>query len=266
MTSIRLALVLALIGVGTHSAAAQSPTKPAQAPRPRPAARPSTPLPRGYVLIGASYGLSQNDFEDTVTPKSNAENGSSQLSYDVNGALGFEGAAAVRVWRSFGIRGGVGYSSTATAAALDASIPHPFFFDKPRTASATIDGLDRAETAIGVHFLAMFPINKSMQLAVFAGPTWIQFSQDTVQSLSYTETYPYDTITFSNAVTANSSDTKVTVGLGADFNYFFSKSIGLGGSVQFAQADVELSALNGEVKTVKAGGTKVGVSLTVRIP
>jgi len=223
-------------------------------------------MPRGYVLLGVGYALTQNDFEETVTPRSNAENGSSTLSYDVNRAFGFEGAAAVRVWKSFGLRGGVGWSSGTVEATLDASIPHPFFFDQPRTTSAAIDGLDRTETAMGLHALAMFPINRRMQLAVFAGPTWIQLSQDTVQGVSFTEAYPYDTIAVASAVTAESSDTKVTLGGGADFNYFFSKSVGLGASVQFAQADVELITMNGNAKTVKAGGTKAGFSLTIRIP
>ena len=266
MTAIRSALVLALVGLSAHSAFAQGSAKPAPAPRARPAARPSTPLPRGYVLLGVGYALAQHDFDETVTPRSNAENGSSTLSYDDNGALAFAGAAAGRVWRSYGLRAGVGLSSTAIEATLDASSPHPFFFDRPRTTSAAIDGLDRAETAIGLHLLAMFPINRRMQLAVFAGPTWLHVSQDTVQSVSFTEAYPYDTIAFSRAVTADSSDTTLTVGGGADFNYFFSKSVGLGASVQFAQADVELKTMNGNVTTVKAGGSKVGFSLTLRIP
>jgi hypothetical protein len=112
----------------------------------------------------------------------------------------------------------------------------------------------------------MVPINRRMQLAVFAGPTWLHLSQDTVQSVSFSEAYPYDAIAFSGAVTAESSDTALTVGGGADFNYFFSKSVGLGASVQFAQANVELKTLNGSVKTVQAGGAKIGFSLTVRIP
>jgi len=263
MTRTRLALVLALVGVVAHSASAQGSAKPA--PRHRLAARPTTPLPRGYVLLGASYTPSQNAFEDRVTPRSNSETGSSTLTYDVGGAPGFEGAAAVRLWRSYGLRVGVGRSSTSVGATLEASIPHPFFFDRPRTASATIDGLDRAETAIGLHLQAMFPINRRMQLAVFGGPTWLQLSQDTVQDVSYTETYPYDTIAFSTAVTAKNSETTGTIGGGADFNYFFTTSVGLGASILYAQANVELRASNGEAKTVTAGGWKTGLSLAVRI-
>ena len=57
MTAIRSALVLAFVGLSACSAFAQGSAKPAPAPRARPAARPSTPLPRGYVLLGAGYAL-----------------------------------------------------------------------------------------------------------------------------------------------------------------------------------------------------------------
>lgn len=219
---------------------------------------------RGYVVLGGGYLATPNDFEDGAAKRINAEDGRYDTSYNVKGGPGFEAAAGVTVWKRLGVRGGVGRFSTTADGTFEASIPHPFFFNKPRGISASVPGLQREELALNVHLAGLVPLGPRAHATIFGGPSWIQVKQTMVTDFSYTDAYPYDTAAFGVATTTARSGSKVAIGGGAALGYFLTKAIGLEGNVQFVQAKVPLSGAGGTSRTVKAGGFKGGVGFVAR--
>ena len=95
---------------------------------------------------------------------------------------------------------------------------------------------------------------------MFVGPTVFQIRQDVVSDFSSTEVYPYDQLTFGAGMSANRQVTKIGVGGGADVAFFFTRVIGLGGTVHFATAKVAIGT-SGEANV---GGLRAGAGLHLR--
>lgn len=254
---------LAIVAMG-------SVTLSAQAPRNGQPARPVVktqrpPIPRGYVLFGGGYSSAANDFDTHTTLRSSAENGSYDVDYSLGGGPGLTIGAGIRAWKQLGVRIGASRFLGSTPATLTASVPHPFFFNKPRTTTGTIDGLTREDVSLDLHVLGMLPVNRRMMVSVFAGPTWMRVSQGIVQSFAYTETYPYDSIAFGSATTVDNSASKVGFGAGADITYFLNRTVGVSGTVQFAGATMDLP-VNEETISIKTGGARLSVGVVIKIP
>jgi hypothetical protein len=84
-----------------------------------------------------------------------------------------------------------------------------------------------------------------------------------VNSFDYTEDYPFDTATFSRAVSASQSESKVGINVGGDVAYFFSRQVGVGASFMYAGTTVEMTLPSG-TSDVKAGGGQIGGGLRLR--
>lgn len=226
----------------------------------------ATPAPRtrGYLMFGGGYQVTQNNFSDGAVKRTNAEDGRYDTSYTVGGGPSIEVAAGFTLWRRLGLRVGLGRFSTVTNANVQASVPHPFFFGKPRSVSGAASGLKREELALGLHLGGLFPLGARAMVTVFAGPTWFQVKQGVVTDFTYTDSYPYDTAAFGTTVTSDKSGSVIGFGGGAGLSYFFTKAIGLAVSAQYAQGDVALPGAGGTTPSVKAGGLKAGFGLVLR--
>jgi hypothetical protein len=228
------------------------------------APRHAQPMARGYILGGVSFLFGDGDFTDHRTIKTNAEDGSFDANYTNPNSTGFEVAGGVRLWKYLGARIGVAHYSSGGAADVALSVPHPFFFQRPRTLSATADGVRHDETWIHAHALATFVANKHFQMSVFGGPSFVNMTQGEITDVTYTDVFPYDVITNGQVRTADSSASEVTFGGGADVLYYFTKVVGVAGTVEFASAKTTLATANGGSVTVTSGGPRAGVGLSIR--
>lgn len=224
------------------------------------------PRLKPYVVVGAAFPLSTEGFDEHQTLRTNAEDGSFDVDYPISGSAGVEIGGGVALWRQLGVRVGWSHFSTNSTATLDASLPHPFFFNRPRTLSTEVSGLERSEDAFGAHAMGVFQIGARLQIAVFAGPTWISVKQDVIESFNYSDTYPYDSVSFTNAATSQSSGTKATFGGGVDVSYFFTKLLGAAGGIQLGQADIEIDTSTGHTQTIKTGGPRAFAGIAFRFP
>jgi hypothetical protein len=144
-----------------------------------------------------------------------------------------------------------------TDANVTASVPHPFFFAKPRSVAGTTPST-RRETAGHIQAVYLLP-GRRLNVMIFGGPSLFSIRQTLVTDVVYSETYPYDTATFSSAQTA-SSTSKTAIGFhaGVDVAWMFSRSLGVGGTARFARAQATLNATNNPALKVDAGGLLVG--------
>ncbi len=220
--------------------------------------------PRGFVVVNGGYQLTINDFSDSAVKRENAEDGRWNTKYVVNGGVAIDVAAGAIVWRRLGVGVGVSRFSVATPASLRATVPHPFFFNQPRSVNGEATRLKREEMVIHVQVRGVLPVGDRLQVMVFGGPSFFQITQGVITDFSYTDSYPYDTATFSASTTTNASVSKLGFHVGGDVAFFFTKQVGIGATVQFAGTSVVLPAAGGATQSVKVGGARAGGGLRLR--
>ncbi len=224
----------------------------------------TAPAPRGFVVVNGAYQLTSNDFSDSTVKRENAEDGRFDTQYAVGSGVAFDVAAGGVVWRRLGVGVGVSRFSVVTPASLSATVPHPFFFNQPRSVNGEATELKREEMAIHVQVRGVLPVGDRLQVMVFGGPSFFQVTQGVITDFSYTDSYPYDTATFSAATTTDASVSKLGFHVGGDVAFFFTKQVGIGATVQFAGASVLLPTGDGATQSVKVGGGRAGGGLRFR--
>jgi hypothetical protein len=154
--------------------------------------------------------------------------------------------------------------SATGAAAVQAQVPSPIYYDQPRTVTATVNDLEHVEE--GYHFQAlwMLPITDKLDIVFSGGPSIFNLKQGAVTSPQITEVGPpYTTVnmTVSQATTTGS---QIGFNIGADMTYRFANNFGIGAIVRYAAATVSLEPEGGDTSDVKVGGFQFGGGLRIR--
>jgi hypothetical protein len=116
-----------------------------------------------------------------------------------------------------------------------------------------------------VHVALMYALPvEAVDVKVMGGPTFFNLKQDFVTGVTISETYPFDTATFSNATTKQLSDRAVGFNAGVDISRLLSSNVGIGGLVRYSRGDVKFDDSDVGRQTVKAGGFEVAGGLRLR--
>ena len=216
------------------------------------------------VFVSISGGVQQaaSDISDHFSFSKNQETEAIDVKYPMKPWTLFDVGGSFRVWK--GLAFGAAFSRTSGNGDADvtASVPHPFFFNQPRSVTGEFDG-DRKETAVHVQVKWLVPVSNKMLVTIFGGPSFFKVEQDIVNDFEYSESYPFDTATFTRAVAANQSESAIGVNVGGDVAYYFSPNVGVGGMAQYSGATVEMTLPSG-TGDVKAGGFQVGGGIRLR--
>ncbi|HYM25774.1 MAG TPA: outer membrane beta-barrel protein, partial [Vicinamibacterales bacterium] len=212
---------------------------------------------RGYFDLSADVRVSPMTFDGIARPIDFAEAATVSTSYDVKQAPGFDVAAGVRVWRNLAIGVDVAWSTRPSTGSITAQMPHPLFFNRPRSVSGDASGLDHDETALHVQAVWMIPATPRWSIALAGGPSWIVVNQAIVDDVAVTSTYPFDTASFANAVSGRTSAGRLGFNVGGDVAYRVRRRAGIGFGVRFARARVPMTSAAGNSITVDAGGLGV---------
>ncbi|MEQ1730967.1 MAG: hypothetical protein ABL982_21570, partial [Vicinamibacterales bacterium] len=209
-----------------------------------------TPPSRVFVSINGAYQVTTNDFADGASKRENGEDGRFDTMYEVKGGPALDIAGGGMVWRRLGVGIGVSRLSVATPAAVTATIPHPFFFNASRTVTGDAPGLKREEFAVHVQLRASAPIGNRFEAMVFGGPSFFQVKQGLVTSVIYAEAYPFDVATFSSATTTVARRSTVGFNVGGELNFFFTTRVGVGATMQYSDATLQLPVAGGGTRDV----------------
>jgi hypothetical protein len=212
---------------------------------------------RIVVSFNAGYQGASNTFSDRLEFEEFTETGTTDARYPIGNGFLFDGGAAVRLWRGFGV--GLAFSSLSRddVAQTDTRVPHPFFDDRDRTIAADVDGMARTET--GFHMQARYALGtERLQAAFSAGPSFLTLEQEIVTEVQYDQTYPYDTVSFRAAETRRLRASAATFNVGFDMMWRVGQHFGVGGMIRFASAPIDLDAGDGRTLTVDAGGIAGG--------
>ena len=226
-----------------------------------------TEAPRGALSINGGLQMGASDFADSVSFDSalfGPEQGSFDTQYPGADDALFDVGGSVRVWRNLAVGATVSWLTRETDAGVTAQLPHPFWFDRPRSISGTATGLARTETAVHVQAQWVIPVSRSVAVTLFGGPTWFSATQDLVANVTYEQSYPFDEASFMGARADEQSKSAIGAHAGADVAYYFSERIGVGGMFRFSRGSVEFDTADGDTLENDVGGAHVAGGLRIR--
>jgi hypothetical protein len=215
-----------------------------------------SPAPRVFISVNGAFQPSISDATARIEWQENAETATATVDYPTSGGPAFDGGVAVRLWKQIGVGVAVSRFSAEGDADVTASIPHPFFFNRPRDVSGT-ETVSRSETAVHVPIVFIVPTSNRLRVLLFGGPSRIEAEQDVVTRVRYDEEFPFDTATYASADKVSSKASEIGFHAGADVAFMFTRTVGVGGMVRFSRASVDLGPAENRVST-DVGGVQVG--------
>jgi hypothetical protein len=155
------------------------------------------------------------------------------------------------------------YTSTRHTATGDVSaqVPHPFFFNRPRSISGTAQ---IPENGSANHISAAYIVPAGpVEVTVLGGPSFFSIKQTLVTDVTYSEQYPYDTATFTSATTTPVKQNVTGYHVGADVALKLARHVGIGALARFSRASTTLTADSANANTVKydVGGLQISGGL-----
>ncbi len=231
-----------------------------QAPRrPRPA-----PEFRGFVAVSVPFQFATADFDTRRPLLDNAEPGELRMHYAGAGGMAFDVSGGALLWRQIGVRAGFNRSSHTVPTTVTASVAHPFFFQRPRTVTAELDGISRAESSFDVDVMAVLSHGRRLQAMVFGGPSFIRVSHDLVTSVPFVETYPYDAVQLGRVESSTAAESSVGYNVGADVAYFLTRQLGVGLMLKLTHGTASVPQIDGGIGSLSVGGAQVGAGVRFR--
>ncbi len=226
---------------------------------------------RGYFTLNWAAQTGSTDLDGSTTFPLYEE----QARLDTNGSAGagpmIDLSGGARVWRNVSV--GIAFHRVVskTDVDLEGSIPHPLFFNQPRTFTQSLPGFERHERAVHLQFGYMIPVNEKIDVHVYAGPSFFNISQDVLTSVAIGESgFPFGSIV-TQPVIERHKDSPVGGHVGADVSYrlytlnMFNNmfKLGAGGFVRYAGASTSFEMLETNIDS-DVGGFQAGVGLRVR--
>ena len=239
-----LAIGLALLATPTDAAAAEEP-------------RFVAAVAGGALLFSSGWSATSSYAEFAEAARIDA-------AYEPGPGVALEASLAMRITRRLRLATAFDWTRRNGEATIDAQLPHPFFFDRPRRIEASASGLERTERASHLD-LEWLAVEGRVELAVFAGATALRAEADLVERVDYAHEYPYDEVSFRSVATRRvSSDLAFGWNAGASLEWRFSRRLGLALQARYVDARPELTAPGGETVRIDAGGLQTVAALRVR--
>ena len=120
------------------------------------------------------------------------------------------------------------------------------------------------ETAVHLQALWTIPVGRSVAITLFGGPTWFNVTQDLVTGVTFDQAYPYDEATYAGPSLGEQTVSTIGAHVGADVAYYFSKWIGVGGTVRYSRGAVEFDSADGGIVESDVGGAQTTGGLRIR--
>jgi hypothetical protein len=234
-------------------------TTGARKPAPRKPAPPQTSAVwkgRGFAVVSAGAQLAAPGYTSSAVFTLHAEEATLNANATIDPGVAFGARGGMRVWKNMAIGAGLELASTGQTLAVTGRLPHPFMFNEFRDVEGTASGIGRTETLVAFEVSWLFALARRVDMFVFGGPAYINIRQDMATRIQFTESYPYDTATFTGVETARMSGGGVGATAGADVSYLMTKHVGIGGEVRYSYASTTLKPSGQSVK-VGLGGLQV---------
>jgi opacity protein-like surface antigen len=226
----------------------------------------STKPGTSFFNIDGMKSRNSDDLTESITvftPKLD-ENTSFSTNYGNPTAWSLDFMGGGPVWHMLGLGFAVGYHRRNQTAAIDALVPHPYFYDTFRPASFTTEPLQSREAAFHFPVIFMPPAFGAIKILAFGGPSVFRLSQTQVTDIIVNEVYPYDTVTIAAVKTQEQKGTFWGFHAGADVSVFFTRSVGVGGGIRYSHANINGFEKDAATTSGVAGGVSVVAGIRFR--
>jgi hypothetical protein len=222
---------------------------------------------RGYINVGWGVESGSSTMTSTRTGTIYDEPATITSSATFTSGSLFDVAVGFRLFKNLTV--GVGYHQEQNDAdgQLTGQIPSPVFFNRPRTLTDTVPGLNRKEAATHLNFGWVLPFSDKLDVLVYAGPSFFRLTQESVTDVSVGEQGGNFTTVVAQPKTTDIKKSVTGFNLGADATYILwqndSVRLGAGGFVRFTQASTEVEML-GSTEPTDVGGIQFGFGARIR--
>lgn len=221
--------------------------------------RPS--LKRIYITAGFHAGFQEDNPNLSWTETIYHEDAGSSLDYQVKTGTPVTAALGFRFSRALSIEAGVDISSRDMAQGYASSIPHPLYFSAARQGEGTVNASLTENTAFLNLVYTMRFGNLGVEL--FGGPAYIMTEAAVISSLTFSESYPYDSITLS-AETTDIAQNVFGFNGGAQLIFFLGESIGLHAGARYISGQAAFEPENGfPGPEITLGGLRAGGGIKI---
>src|SRR5262245_37080269 len=215
---------------------------------------------KGKLLVTGSFGVGAVDYSETRTFTQFVEQGRIDAAYTNSGKVGVELGLQYNLVPHFGLQAGYALNNRDTDATITASIPHPFYFNQPRTATAQATDYSYRESIIFVDLVGNGRSGK-WEYDVFAGVSFFKVEPDVVSEIQFNQTYPYDSVTITGTPKTSLSANKTGYNVGANLDYHFSEHVGFGIQGRYSRAKFSFVTTPGNNLDLDAGGFQAGAGI-----
>lgn len=220
---------------------------------------------RAFININLGFRPTTVSFDEFSTPVFYDERGTVRATHRIDGGITLiDVGGGVRVWRGLGVGGTLSRVSPADTTAVDASVPHPGLFNRPRRASAEVVS-KQVQTTYHIDALWLIPLRSRLDVALSGGPSLIFLSQDLVSGIAVAEDSPtFATVAIAKVNVVAADERVLGMHVGADVTYFLQPMIGVGATIRFVRATADFTHSDGTRVSVDAGGLQFAVGARLR--
>ena len=177
----------------------------------------------------------------------------------------YDASVGVRVWRGLQAGLAVSFFDNSGSGNVEASVPHPLQFNKPRTTESELAGITRRE--LGQHITVgwIIPAAANIDFTIFGGPSFFITEQTFVTGLTMSldkEVFPFTTLAFPGASTAIERETVIGYNAGVDMAWRFADHIGVGALLRYTAGKKDFEPTGATVE-VNVGGLHAGGGVRV---
>ncbi len=180
------------------------------------------------------------------------------------GLLTIEPAGGLRLWKNLGIGAALERRAMVETATVRALVPHPTLFNQPRIAIKEAP-FERTDLAVHAHALLMVPVHPRLDVALFAGPSYITAKQDILGNIQVAETAaPFTTVIISDVGIVTRTVHSIGLNAGADVTWFLKPTAGIGVTVRYVHGYADMPLTDGTPTDLDLGGLRIGVGARLR--
>jgi len=212
---------------------------------------------KAFVSVNFGAQAPSQSLTSATTPDIYDEPASFASTQDVAGGAFFDIAGGYKVWDNLAVGIGITHVGSTADLTVNASIPDPLFFDRPRNVTTSVADAHHSQTAINLTGTWVMPITDKIDIGYQFGPTIFLVSQDLPGVPTITEPGP----TITSLPLASEDKTTVGVHFGVDLTYMVTPRFGVGGIARYSWGSADLA---GADDSLTVGGFQIGAGLRVR--
>lgn len=221
-----------------------------------------TAPPRTVLLVNGHVRVAAPTFKDRVDPLVTFERAAIDVTYKPAAGIGGGLGLARRLASRFGVVAAVSLGSTSADARAQGTLPHPLYFNAPRDVESQGD-LSGSQMIVDLLATGFWQTGSRWTILAGVGPSLVRASQDVVDGVMVTETFPYDTVTATGLSTTRATGTGIGATGMLDVTRAMGPRAGLALFAQYTVATVKTGDEDARVE-INAGGLRVGLGLRFR--